>query len=457
MKPSLAPNRVRPALILFLMLMLGPLAGSLLITRAENNNNNVANTAPTGTTNAQPQNSAAGAKPSTAASSSASASASPATPQPSTPAAGTTPASTPATSASPASSPLSLMVVGAYRDDPTDTKHERDSGLYDRIIVEVENLAQWISANDASKLILYVDGKPLKGIHPDVLQVSPEEEKKFAEEGKKNVGKLRFQLMRTDESREQWDALLGRPDGFVRDVEITLGVPDSSSNAVILQPSKARMPFTLINKVGLGVFLAVAALALIVFLKWGLNSLRDPSSSRPVEERPFSLGRCQMAWWFLWVAASYVFIWMVTSDYGSLTGSVLTLIGISAGTALGASVVNSNKRDDAEKKLEHLTGDSILSPPTMAAAQAVPAVAKLMQQANPQTRGSLYNDIFRDPDGTLSFPRIQIVIWTIVLTVIFLAQVYNRLAMPDFPGTLLALMGISSGTYIGLKLPDRES
>jgi hypothetical protein len=39
-----------------------------------------------------------------------------------------------------------------------------------------------------------------------------------------------------------------------------------------------------------------------------------------------------------------------------------------------------------------------------------------------------------------------------VLGIIFCSQVYNDLSMPDFNGTLLALMGISSGTYIGFKM-----
>jgi hypothetical protein len=32
--------------------------------------------------------------------------------------------------------------------------------------------------------------------------------------------------------------------------------------------------------------------------------------------------------------------------------------------------------------------------------------------------------------------------------------VFSQLAMPDFSATLLGLMGISSGTYIGFKIPD---
>jgi hypothetical protein len=44
--------------------------------------------------------------------------------------------------------------------------------------------------------------------------------------------------------------------------------------------------------------------------------------------------------------------------------------------------------------------------------------------------------------------------WTIVLGIIFISSVYRNLAMPEFSGTLLTLMGISSGTYLGFKIPE---
>jgi len=45
---------------------------------------------------------------------------------------------------------------------------------------------------------------------------------------------------------------------------------------------------------------------------------------------------------------------------------------------------------------------------------------------------------------------------TIVLGIIFVSSVYNNLSMPEFSTTLLGLMGISSGTYIGFKFPEKK-
>jgi hypothetical protein len=65
-----------------------------------------------------------------------------------------------------------------------------------------------------------------------------------------------------------------------------------------------------------------------------------------------------------------------------------------------------------------------------------------------------FNDILSDGKG-FSFHRFQIVIWTIVLGFVFVRNVIGQLAMPDFGSTLLTLMGISSATYLGMKLPEK--
>jgi hypothetical protein len=64
-------------------------------------------------------------------------------------------------------------------------------------------------------------------------------------------------------------------------------------------------------------------------------------------------------------------------------------------------------------------------------------------------------DILSDASG-YSFHRFQIFAWTIVLGIIFVSSVYNNLTMPEFSATLLGLMGLSSGTYIGFKFPEKQ-
>ena len=43
-----------------------------------------------------------------------------------------------------------------------------------------------------------------------------------------------------------------------------------------------------------------------------------------------------------------------------------------------------------------------------------------------------------------------------MLGIIFMSSVYNNLTMPEFSPTLLGLMGLSAGTYIGFKFPEQK-
>ena len=71
------------------------------------------------------------------------------------------------------------------------------------------------------------------------------------------------------------------------------------------------------------------------------------------------------------------------------------------------------------------------------------------------TKRALY-DLLGD-NYLISFHRFQIFLWTLVLGVIFVSTVFHDLAMPEFSPTLLGIMGISGGTYLGFKLPEQRT
>src|SRR5205823_10196223 len=73
----------------------------------------------------------------------------------------------------------------------------------------------------------------------------------------------------------------------------------------------------------------------------------------------------------------------------------------------------------------------------------------------PIWRGVLY-DLLAE-NNQISFHRFQIFVWTLILGIIFVVNVYNELAMPEFSATLLGLLGVSAGTYIGFKLPESKA
>jgi hypothetical protein len=196
------------------------------------------------------------------------------------------------------------------------------------------------------------------------------------------------------------------------------------------------------------------------------------------ERRPYSLARTQASWWFFLVLASYMFIGMVTGDFStSITPTVLILMGISAGTVVGSAFVDASKTNQtagqqaavtqsleaeiqqlsaemkkAEEALQQKPGDAAMAQ-TLAAMMAEQAdkLSKLHKLRNESEH--FLQDILSDVNG-VSFHRFQMLAWTVVLGIIFVGQVYKALAMPEFSETLLSLMGISAGTYIGLKIPE---
>src|SRR5215813_14739143 len=54
---------------------------------------------------------------------------------------------------------------------------------------------------------------------------------------------------------------------------------------------------------------------------------------------------------------SYVFIWMVTGDVNTITGTVLGLIGISATTALGSVLIDNGKSSDSQSQFTALQAE----------------------------------------------------------------------------------------------------
>src|SRR5205823_2891470 len=53
--------------------------------------------------------------------------------------------------------------------------------------------------------------------------------------------------------------------------------------------------------------------------------------------------------------------------------------------------------------------------------------------------------------------RILMAAWTLALGILFLFDLTRNLSMPEFSAALLGLMGISAGTYAGLKTAEQNS
>lgn len=222
----------------------------------------------------------------------------------------------------------------------------------------------------------------------------------------------------------------------------------------------------------------VLLLIAVFVLGWQSDLLRDVTHGRPPApaKAPYSLGRVQMAWWFCLVIAAYVYICLITKEINILTGTAMALIGISAGTGLASVFVDNQKLADEENKKISLQSERAVVVARIAALTAAAPAAntpEALELQDRQKRQAEINallakfpavhvipcskgflDILKDGEG-LSFHRFQIAVWTVVLGLVFIKSAFLDLVMPEFDTTLLGLMGISSGTYIGFKFPEK--
>ncbi|MBY5487122.1 hypothetical protein E0H36_25870 [Rhizobium leguminosarum bv. viciae] len=132
---------------------------------------------------------------------------------------------------------------------------------------------------------------------------------------------------------------------------------------------------------------------------------------------PYSLGRTQMAFWLFLVIAGYVFIAMSFDlYYGLLSNEILWLLGISGATGLGSVLINAGTTEG-------------------------------------RTSRGFVSDVL-SVDGAPQLQRIQAIAWTLILGALFVWTVARNFRLPVFDPTLLLLMGLVSGLYLGFKAQE---
>jgi hypothetical protein len=364
----------------------------------------------------------------------------------------------------------------------------------DTIVVKVENL----DTNQVApaSLVLFLNGQVLKGVTAVPV-------------GAAGDNQLAFRLKRTDESRQTWGSLLGRPDFFgdekrsanLRYATVSVGNPEG----LALPFTDPKHPPAMYLRVYYGVWAVGAAivLALVIVFFFMLARkgylIRDNNPPNPPagQLKPYSLALTQAAWWFFLVIASFILIYLVTGDYNTISDQALVLMGIGTGTALGAAMVNATKRDSSDTELaglrpEQAKLDAEVKKLTANAADIQARITAGGASPNPvdqlalrdnnvaleETKAKLVEttkkiddaqagltkpvsegfgkDLLTDVNG-ITLHRFQMAVWTFMLGVLFIFGVYKELAMPEFSATLLALMGISAGTYLGFKIPEKQN
>ncbi len=352
---------------------------------------------------------------------------------------------------------------------------KKEAGITDDIIVKVDSLGIMVSrtTEETGPIILFINHLPLKGVY-----------------GVPNLAnnEMRYTLSRNPQANVTWDILLSKPSfnatkkpvlisiGFEKGQELPVIGKDNNFTLVIIKP------VTLVVSILILLFLLV----ILIWLGKNTEMLREPFSvAENGKNRPYSLALTQMAFWYYLIVSSIIFLFLITKEFPEINSSILILIGISSLTALSSTAINSSRISDTKEKAINLTAekktlsDRIQEINTILSSQKNLAPDKIIEmnkekmdsekrlneviETLPHFRfkdsiyfsKSFFKDLVSDSTG-VSLHRFQIAVWTLVLSIFFVYSVWSTLKMPDFNETLLALMGISSGTYIGFKIPEQK-
>ncbi len=311
----------------------------------------------------------------------------------------------------------------------------------------------------SKNVVLYLDDIKMTDLHVDGPQI----------EGDGLI--LPFRLARDSEnesSRATWNKLLSKHRGKGYGMTLPLAIAIGNEPAWLIPEPTEPFQFYIVEK-------TVAELTIIVCLALFLSALyllvKSPSALRDEKGGYYSLGKSQMAFWGLLVALAFAGIWFVTGTMEHIPDQVLILIGISGATGLSSVVIGENKKStnaskievhrknlrDEQKLLETRKKDdaNAFTQGNKERLEEINAeISELSQQPAAVHSAGFWRDICNDGNG-LSFHRLQVVIWTIILGVVFIVDVSEVISMPEFSNTLLMLMGISSGTYLGFKIPEK--
>ncbi len=362
------------------------------------------------------------------------------------------------------------------------------AGIGDDIIITVLHFDNLLKSAKAShqNISLFIDGRKIISIQPP--DGAPD----------RDSSTFQYELDRNTTNDKIWADILGSPsigkEFFKKHVKISVGL--ENGYAIRIANSAATQDGTDFSLIRIhdGWFWTCSVIVILyLYLFVSMVQKRGLLRDRDIDLNaigiisnsslnPYSLGRCQMAFWFTLTVVSFFFIWLITDAYNIISTTVLALIGISAGTSLSAAVIDNNKstdllnqtialQDEAAKLTISIPAlqSSIANPPVGAVtadlqnqlttqqartAQIPTLIANNKALLMPRPSKGFLNDVLADANG-ISFHRLQMFVWTFVLGLIFIYSVWKSLSMPDFDATLLALQGLTAGTYLGFKFPEK--
>lgn len=324
-----------------------------------------------------------------------------------------------------------------------------------------EKIQEELEKNDTgSNFLLFLDNVKIEGLSSTLS---------------KNIGDekltIAFHLMRdsgNDVNKKSWDEFLTKQStGYLMKPKVALAVGSEIAWNVTTEKD---FKFYIVTRKTVYISLAICLGLFIFAFNWLIKS---PSALKDSANQCYSLGRSQMAFWGLLVFLTFSAIWVLNGTMEQIPDQSLILLGISGATGLGSIAIsqsNTRKKEldnqtdnqDVEKKLEALKEKQRVHLSTFTDQDAVD-LAELVEKlkeipdklSEVKTSKGFWRDICDDGSG-VSVHRLQVILWTIILGAVFIRSVAHSMSIPEFPDTLLVLIGISNGIYLGFKFPEKS-
>lgn len=160
------------------------------------------------------------------------------------------------------------------------------------------------------------------------------------------------------------------------------------------------------------------------------NALRD--SSELIQNKPYSFSRVQMWWWTMIILGSFIGVYAVSGNLWPINATCLVLLGISCVTTAGGRMIDNSQTND-------------------------PSVTRHQDQ---HPSAGFITDILSDENG-LSIHRFQALIFNLTYGLTFLVEVFSKAhtngSFPKYDDPVLGLLGLSSGTYIYMKMNESQT
>lgn len=302
------------------------------------------------------------------------------------------------------------------------------------IDVYVQFLHAWSSmpGNSPWRLVPVINGRPLKGVYPTSVNL--------------RLGRLQYDLKVNDDNRNVWiDAL--SPPTLSRSVRFSVGIESQDAfDTAYLIDSPKPLQLVVLDPFEAALATSVAVFCAAIFLRLAASTsllTETVFNARGEAMVRFSLAKSQLALWFFVTFIAFIIIWLATGNYSTINTSVLAIMGISAGTAVGDSYMQSRRLDKVIESAESIAARGLNGP----------LLRPHARQALRRRLELLVRDLLSDGNG-YSIYRFQMLAWTSVLILVFSCQVYYYLAIPSFNPELIYLMGLSSGTYVANRVPE---